>query len=79
MIQNHPCISPVVKGFYWRQDIREYLQYILDKKADQGVNLDNGKEKLRLLMEEYRSYKRRFAKDIRFDFYSLTNGKYVKD
>ena len=58
---------------------REHLQYILDKKADQEVGLDNGKQKLQSLMDDYRGYKRRFAMDIRFDFSGLTNCVYLKD
>ena len=57
---------------------RSHLQYILDKKADQEVGLDNGKRKLRSLMDDYQGYKRRFAKDIRFDFSGLANCVYLR-
>ena len=36
------------------------------------MGLDNGKQKLQSLMDKYQDYKRRFAKDIRFDFTRLS-------
>ena len=69
-------VDLTVAANYWQ---RSHLQYILDKKADQEVGLDNGKRKLRSLMDDYRGYKRRFAKDIRFDFSRQTNSVYLKD
>ena len=64
---------PVV---YMRPEYRWSLKYILDRSEYLEVRLDNGKQKLRLLMDEYLSYKRRFAKDIIFDFAFLKNCAY---